>query len=72
MWTEARRKRCQAAKAVRAAQVAAEHAVPQTATVVLVFPTEARQERRRAATKAAAEQAAAARVAATEAYREGC
>jgi len=46
-------------------------AVAQTAAVH-VLSMEARRERRRAATKAAAEQAAAARVAATEAYREGC
>ena len=40
--TEARRERCRAAKAVRAAQVAAEHAVVQTAVVVRVLLTEAR------------------------------
>ena len=68
-----RREGCRAAaKAVWEAQEAAVCVVAQTAAVVRVFPTEARQERRRAATKVAAEQAAAARVAATEAYRKGC
>jgi len=48
-------------------------AVAQTAAVrVLCVVDGARRECCRAATKAAAEQAAAARVAATEAYREGC
>jgi len=46
--------------------------VVQTAVVVRVLSTEARRERCWAATKVAAVQAAAARVAATEAYREGC
>jgi len=70
--TEARRERCRAAKAVRAAQVAAEHAVVQKAAVVRVLSTEARRECCRAATKAVAVQTVAARVVATEAYRKGC
>ena len=72
--TEARRERCRAAKAVWAAQVqvAAEHAVEQTAAVVRVLSTEVRRKCCRAATKAVAVQTAAARVVATEAYREGC
>jgi len=59
-------------KGGRAAQVAAEHAVVQTAAVVRVLLTEARRECCRAAMKAVAVQTAAARVVVTEAYREGC